>query len=176
MEPLVQPMQGRLYPRPPQGLGRRFVYFYHQTDTKGCPGTAPLMREFWTRVGHGLFVADTTGDDMPAIAVTPQGTVYAYIVRVAAKTVTYGPTEGQRGSIGPKADGTPWAGNALGIYVIVGNGARAYRIGNGSLVLESAVTVTKWERPADPMPTPDPVPVKYPVTVGGKSVGEVELP
>jgi hypothetical protein len=26
-----------------------------QTDTKGCPGTAPLMREFWTRVGHGEF-------------------------------------------------------------------------------------------------------------------------
>lgn len=26
-----------------------------QTDTKGCPGTAPLMLQFWQRVGHGRF-------------------------------------------------------------------------------------------------------------------------
>lgn len=29
-----------------------------QTDTKGCPGTAPLMLEAWRRIGHGLFTLD----------------------------------------------------------------------------------------------------------------------
>ena len=36
-----------------------------QTDTKGCPGTAPLMLEFWERAGHGLFI--TSESDMPLI-------------------------------------------------------------------------------------------------------------
>lgn len=29
-----------------------------QTDTKGCPGTAPLMLEAWQRIGHGLFALE----------------------------------------------------------------------------------------------------------------------
>ena len=29
-----------------------------QTDTKGCPGTAPLMLEAWQRIGHGLFIEE----------------------------------------------------------------------------------------------------------------------
>lgn len=35
-----------------------------QTDTKGCPGTAPTMIQFWDRVGHGLFKTEV--DVIPA--------------------------------------------------------------------------------------------------------------
>lgn len=145
-------------------------------DRQNCPH--PDHERFLDRViaAARAVTGDTQGDDMPAIAVTPQGTIYAYIVRVAAKTGTYGPTSGERGEIGPKADGSPWVGNALGVYGIDGlDGKRAFRLGNGAFVLETAVTATKWERSAaEPAPTPEPQ--RYAVTVGGKSVGEVELP
>jgi hypothetical protein len=36
-----------------------------QTDTKGCPGTAPLMLEAWQRIGHGLFAPE---EPMPGLA------------------------------------------------------------------------------------------------------------
>ncbi len=111
-----------------------------QTDTKGCPGTSALMREFWDRVGHGRF--DTQGDDMPAVKATAQGTIYAYIVRTQAEAVTYGPNEGERGKVS-----AGFVGNALGVYGIDGlGGKRAYLLGNREFVLETAVTATKNER------------------------------
>ena len=94
--------------------------------------------------------------DMPAIDAKPDGTIYAYIVRVADEAVTYGPLAGERGTIGPKDDGSMWVGNALGVYILAGIDKRALRIGNGSFVLEDDCTATKWERSAaDPVPTPD---------------------
>lgn len=39
-----------------------------QTDTKGCPGTAPLMLEAWQRIGHGAF---DTGDDIVKVYSVP---------------------------------------------------------------------------------------------------------
>lgn len=47
-----------------------------QTDTKGCPGTAPLMLEAWQRIGHGAFrpapLPDTsTGDDIVKVYTIP---------------------------------------------------------------------------------------------------------
>lgn len=33
-----------------------------QTDTKGCPGTAPLMMEAWNTIGHGEFRKDVDMD------------------------------------------------------------------------------------------------------------------
>lgn len=35
-----------------------------QTDTKGCPGTAPLMLDAWSRIGHGPFPPDTSTEDV----------------------------------------------------------------------------------------------------------------
>jgi len=96
------------------------------------------------------------GDDVAAIDAEPEGTIYAYIVRVYEDAPTYGPNEGERGTIGPKDTGSAWVGNALGIYNLTGIGKRALRIGNGSFVLEDDCTATKWERSAvDPVPTPD---------------------
>jgi hypothetical protein len=35
-----------------------------QTSTKGCPGLAAEMRRFWSTVGHGLFLPDTSEEPM----------------------------------------------------------------------------------------------------------------
>jgi hypothetical protein len=43
-----------------------------QTSTKGCPGTSALMREAWTRIGHGLFLPDTGTE--AAMRLNPRGT------------------------------------------------------------------------------------------------------
>lgn len=152
-----------------------------QTDTKGCPGTAPLMREFWERVGHGKFATGSAGEaDVSAIKVTPTGTIHAYIIRTAADAPdvpTYGPDEGQRGTLGGG-----FVGNGLGVYGIDGlGGRRAFLLPNRSYVAEADVSATKWERPTVPDTTaPVPVPVEYPVavTVNGKPVvdGKVLLP
>lgn len=112
-----------------------------QQDYKACPGKFIP----WNLLGgHG---PAATEDDMPPIDVTPAGTIYAYIIRVATKVGTYGPAAGDRGSIGPKADGSPWVGNALGVYGIDGlGGKRAFMLPNRAFVLESAVEATKNER------------------------------
>ena len=34
-----------------------------QTDTKGCPGTAATLRDAWARIGHGLFLPDSSTED-----------------------------------------------------------------------------------------------------------------
>lgn len=143
-----------------------------QTDTKGCPGTAPLMREFWDRLGHGRFAGDTQSGDDVSIAATPQGTIYAYIVRTSEDAVTYGPDTGERGSIS-----AGFVGNAMGVYGLDGlGGKRAFWVGKTmSYVLESSVTAELNSRDVAAEPAPS-VPVKYPVTVGTKLVGEVELP
>jgi hypothetical protein len=112
--------------------------------------------EFRDKVGVFRPLYGNGEDDMAAIDAEPAGTIYAYIVRVAEDAPTYGPTEGQRGTIGPKDTGSPWVGNALGIYTLTGIGKRALRIGNGSFVLEDDCTATRWERSAtEPAPTPD---------------------
>jgi hypothetical protein len=47
-----------------------------QTDTKGCPGTAPLMLELWRRIGHGAFKeADMPGLDLRPVLGVPVTTV-----------------------------------------------------------------------------------------------------
>jgi len=38
-----------------------------QTDTKGCPGTAPPMKALWERIGHGAFKEA----DMPGLNLQP---------------------------------------------------------------------------------------------------------
>lgn len=59
----------------------------------------------------------------------------------------------------------------IGVYVIDGIDKRAFLLGNREFVLEADVTATKNERD---VAAAEPVPVKYPVTVGGKVIGDFE--
>jgi hypothetical protein len=132
---------------------------------KACPGRKIPWVDYG---GHGSVQSEP---DVSALKATPTGTIYAYIVRASEEAVTYGPNEGERGTLG-----AGFVGNALGVYGIDGlGGKRAYLLANRAFVLEEAVTATKNERDvtAEPLPA---TPQKYPVTVGGKAVGEVELP
>jgi hypothetical protein len=104
---------------------------------KACPGRKIPWVDYG---GHGK--AGTPAEpEVSVIKATPDGTVYAYIVRTAEEAVTYGPNEGERGSIG-----AGFVGNALGVYVIDGIGKRAFLLGNREFVLEADVTATKNER------------------------------
>lgn len=120
--------------------------------------------------------SDTQGDDVPPIEVTPEGTIRAYIIRVTAQTGTYGPAQGQRGSIGPKADGSPWVGNGLGVYLITGLGdKRAFLIGQSrEYVLEDAVQATLNER--DTATAPADTPHTVVLTVDGQTKYSETLP
>jgi hypothetical protein len=43
-----------------------------QTSTKGCPGTHPMMLAAWQRIGHGLFLPDSSTE--VAMRLNPRGT------------------------------------------------------------------------------------------------------
>jgi hypothetical protein len=135
---------------------------------KACPGRKIPWADYG---GHGKRSSAPPvpeADDM--LKATPIGTTYAYIVRAAEEAPTYGPGEGERGSVG-----AGFVGNALGVYGIDGlDGKRAYLLANREFVLEESVSATKNERDTQPEPTP--APVTYAVTVGGKAAGTVELP
>lgn len=117
-------------------------------DYKACPG----KRFPWNFVGgHGKRTSDIQDDDMPAVKATPIGTTYAYIVRAAAEATTYGPNEGERGTIG-----AGFVGNALGVYGLDGlDGKRVFLLPNREFVPESAVSATKNERDTAAVPSPD---------------------
>jgi hypothetical protein len=120
-----------------------------------------------------IAMARGTGDDMPAVKATPQGTIYAYIVRASEKAVTYGPNEGERGELG-----AGFVGNALGVYGIDGlGGKRAYWVGKTqSYVLESSVTADLNERDVvAPVPEPSPAHVVT-LTVDGQTKYSETLP
>lgn len=125
---------------------------------KACPGRKIPWFDYG---GHGS--ATPAPEEPVSIAATPQGTIYAYIVRAAEEAVTYGPDEGERGSLS-----AGFVGNALGVYVIDGIGKRAYLLGSREFVLEDDVTATKNERDVV-VPLPSPAHVVT-LTVDGEDV------
>jgi hypothetical protein len=142
-----------------------------QTDTKGCPGTAPTMREAWDAIGHGLFPPDTAtgGDEVTYKVVTTlptgrltlanqEGIAYLRLRDGEVIEVTDREAFGTKEPILPvrldepmvagKPDTDDWR-----LGYIVGEDA--------AFVLARNVVVN--------------VPL-YTVTVGGKTVGKVPLP
>lgn len=114
-------------------------------DYKACPG----KRIPWVDYGGHGKRGSAPEDDVSVIEVTPTGPINAYILRVSEPSPTYGPNQGERGTIGPKADGSPWVGNGLGGYAIDGlNGMPAYMLPNRAFIPAANVSATKWERTA----------------------------
>lgn len=67
-----------------------------QTDTKGCPGTAPLMLDAWSRIGHGAFLPDTSTEDIVKVYSVPG---LASAVWPAGTPVHPGPTGASTGKL-----------------------------------------------------------------------------
>jgi hypothetical protein len=132
-----------------------------QTDTKGCPGTAPLMLEAWVRIGHGKFAPDE--DDMD---------IYPVVGRQQARFPVGTPL-----MTSPTGREVVKVQNAEVFYDLVGKDKTDpdwYLLDHGG------VNPMVWAKRSAILERRDitlpPAPQVYRVTVGGKSVGSVTLP
>jgi hypothetical protein len=145
-----------------------------QTDTKGCPGLAPNMRQLWTRIGHGLFAAG--GSD---VAIKAGGT--GQVRPDTGYQITLGDGRDffndpactdRRGEMG-STQTLPYAGRPLGVsgsravwvFTSQGYAGDAAPVWTMVYVVEDAGTPVPVP-PPEPVPEPKPLPPITPLAPG----------